>query len=70
MNSVWLGFTDIQKEGHWIALSNRTKMTYSSWKRGEPNNAGGKEHCAVYTTEALGWIDYNCTGKLQFVCKY
>lgn len=40
MKSVWLGFTDIQKEGHWIALSNRTKITYYNWKRGEPNNAG------------------------------
>lgn len=71
MNSgVWLGFTDIQKKGNWIALSNRKKVTYTNWRKGEPNNANGKQHCVVYTTDVPGWMDHGCKVKLQFVCKY
>lgn len=71
MNSgVWLGFTDIQKKGNWVALSNRKKITYTNWRKGEPNNANGKQHCVVYATDIPGWVDHVCKVKLQFVCKY
>lgn len=63
MKDVWLGFTDIQKKGHWIALSNRQKITYSNWRRGERNNFGGNQHCAAYALKGPGWIDYKCTEK-------
>lgn len=67
---VWLGFTDIQKEGHFKALSNGKKITYSNWRKGEPNNDHGKEDCVVYQIDIPGWNDYICGEKLQFVCKY
>lgn len=72
IKSVWLGAIDIKKEGHWIAPSNRKKITYSNWRNGEPNNGGGKEHCAEYATNGRSpiWTYNQCTEKLQFVCRY
>lgn len=70
MRAVWLGYTDIQKEGDWVALSNRKKVKYINWRKGEPNNVDGNEHCGAYALDRPGWIDYKCTKKLQFVCKY
>ena len=38
---------------------------------GEPNNAGGKEHCLHVRTNSQGndWNDIPCTLKKNFICK-
>lgn len=44
---VWLGYSDIQKEGRYVSMSNAEELGYNNWHKTEPNNADGIEHCAA-----------------------
>ena len=37
---------------------------YENWNSGEPNDAGGAEDCAVYTSQSSAWVwnDVDCNG--------
>ena len=66
---VWLGFSDIQKEGQFLALSDRKRPRYVNWMQGAPNNGqGGTEHCAMYWIARKGWNDEKCSIRLNYVC--
>ena len=67
-NGVWLGFSDVQREGYMVAISDRSRPLYSNWIKGQPDNSGGNEHCAVYWTARTAWNDIPCSGKVHFVC--
>ena len=42
---MWLGFSDIIKEGQFLALSDRKRPRYANWTQGAPYNGhGGTEH--------------------------
>jgi len=56
---AWIGFTDEGHEGHWTSVTGRP-MTYSHWRAGEPNNAGGRENCAEWYPSDAGWNDVPC----------
>jgi hypothetical protein len=50
---------------------------YRLWAHGEPNDAGGVEHCIYmhgrqYTGDATkrrSWGDHSCGDKMEFVCE-
>jgi len=42
---LWLGATDEQNEGNWVALDGRPAFT--NWRPGQPNNKGDGEHYAL-----------------------
>ena len=65
---VWLGFSDVQREGHMVSISNRKRPGYANWMRGEPNDSGGNEDCAMYWKDRKGWNDSPCSTKINFVC--
>ena len=66
---MWLGFSDIQKEGEFVALSDGKQPRYVNWAQRAPNNGqGGNEHCAMYLISRKGWNDERCSTKLNFVC--
>ncbi|XP_078329611.1 perlucin-like protein [Crassostrea virginica] len=67
-HGVWLGFSDVQREGYMVAISDRSRPLYSNWIKGQPDNSGGNEHCAVYWTDHSAWNDISCSGKVHFVC--
>lgn len=37
---VWLGYSDIQKEGRYVSMSNAEELGYNNWHKTEPNNGG------------------------------
>ncbi|XP_022304401.1 perlucin-like protein [Crassostrea virginica] len=66
---VWLGFSDIIKDGQFLALSDRKRLRYVNWTQGAPNNGhGGTEHCAMYWIARRGWNDERCSIRLNYVC--
>lgn len=68
-HGVWLGYSDIQKEGQFVTLSAAQDLQYKNWSKGEPNNVKGIEHCTGYFVNTKSWNDCICTGQLHYVCK-
>uniref|UniRef100_K1Q6M3 Collectin-10 n=1 Tax=Magallana gigas TaxID=29159 RepID=K1Q6M3_MAGGI len=64
---VWLGLTDLQREGQYVAMSDARRPRYSNWVRGEPNNGNRQEHCAMYWIARRGWNDTVCTGRMNYI---
>ncbi|XP_038600336.1 mannose-binding protein C-like [Tachyglossus aculeatus] len=56
---VFLGLTDEKTEGKYLSMTGE-KVTYTNWRSGEPNNAGGKENC-VTMLEDGEWNDVPCS---------
>ncbi|PVD27960.1 hypothetical protein C0Q70_10536 [Pomacea canaliculata] len=46
LEKVYMGITDIHREGHWMYSKARQSVKYTHWCPGEPNNLG-EEDCAV-----------------------
>ncbi|XP_019643119.1 PREDICTED: hepatic lectin-like [Branchiostoma belcheri] len=45
----WIGLHDERQEGKWEWIDGTSLGTgYNRWKSGQPNNYGGKQHCALY----------------------
>ncbi|XP_061597873.1 lactose-binding lectin l-2-like [Cololabis saira] len=66
---TWIGLSDAEKNGSWF-WSDGSKLSFSNWNLGEPNNSGGNEEC-VHTSfgAAKIWNDWICSGGNAFVCK-
>ncbi|XP_036419993.1 macrophage mannose receptor 1-like [Colossoma macropomum] len=65
-----------QYDSHfWIGLyrtrswSDRSNSSFSNWKPGQPDNAGGNEYCTAVSFNDFGqWTDENCIHTLPFLC--
>ncbi|KAI3376236.1 hypothetical protein L3Q82_016746, partial [Scortum barcoo] len=65
---TWIGFSNAQQAGHWCWINGK-QVNYNNWCRGEPNNYGGNQHCALVNwTSQKCWDDQNCGTHLGFVC--
>uniref|UniRef100_A0A3Q3KAZ2 C-type lectin domain-containing protein n=2 Tax=Monopterus albus TaxID=43700 RepID=A0A3Q3KAZ2_MONAL len=65
---IWIGLSDTHKQGRWM-WSDGSAVYFVFWNVGEPNNAGGNEHC-VHGTLSLDmkWNDLLCSQTFAFVC--
>ncbi len=63
---MWLGATDVVKEGTWIWESSKTIATYTKWGGGEPNNCCGGENCLHFNSV---WNDLSCDATLNVMCE-
>jgi hypothetical protein len=68
---MWLGATDVVKEGTWIWESSKTTMTYSHWNAGEPNNGNGHgaENCLHFWDQNGTWNDAPCSDIISALCE-
>ncbi|KAF7653307.1 hypothetical protein LDENG_00084890 [Lucifuga dentata] len=66
IGTTWIGLTDIETEHEWKWVDG-TIPNETYWGKGEPNNAGNKEHCAVNLKE--NWNDLSCALVRKWVCK-
>ncbi|XP_052691215.1 C-type lectin-like [Crassostrea angulata] len=66
----WIDFTDNGMEGKWVTLSTG-KSEFTSWDRGQPDNAAGKQHCAYnnFSRRIGHWDDIRCTYSFQVMCE-
>lgn len=47
---VWIGANDMATEGRWSWVASGADIGYSNWRRGEPSNYRGEQHCAYLQT--------------------
>jgi len=69
---VWLGGNDLFNEGKLFWSHSGLPITNDvipGWWKGEPNNAGGKEHCMDLWMGWHGMNDRDCNMKIPFVCQ-
>ncbi|XP_051240762.1 C-type lectin domain family 4 member M-like isoform X3 [Dicentrarchus labrax] len=70
---VWIGLTDIQKEGSWMWLNNVTLQDEGYWIQGEPNNHGRHgENCAAFMNiknPRATWFDASCLDDKEWLCE-
>ncbi|XP_072314827.1 perlucin-like [Eucyclogobius newberryi] len=74
---AWIGFSDAQyvstvsdsTDGVWLWV-NSERVRFTNWCKGEPNNYGGKQHCAVtnYNGENC-WDDHDCALSRPYFCE-
>jgi len=74
LEMAWLGGNDIEAEGTWKWVD-CSPWNATFWARGEPNNAGGAEHCLQYVFKHPSvshlnhkWNDLACRHEIGFLC--
>ncbi|KAG9356092.1 hypothetical protein JZ751_000936 [Albula glossodonta] len=63
----WMGLTDSQKEGTWL-WSDGSKVDYTKWNPGEPNNSNGEDCGEGNFSNSEGWNDVACKNTFASVC--
>ena len=57
---LWIGLhRDSRDKSRWIWVDG-TRVSYSHWYQGEPNNSGGKEDCVHMFPPSGKWNDAPC----------
>ncbi|KAK3590351.1 hypothetical protein CHS0354_029575 [Potamilus streckersoni] len=66
---VWVGATDIDKEGKWNWL-NGESVGSIFWHPRQPDNSGGKEHCGDLS-KPFNYLmnDQTCSSRRDFLCQ-
>ncbi|XP_004467420.1 mannose-binding protein A-like isoform X2 [Dasypus novemcinctus] len=65
---AFLGITDELTEGQFMYVTGG-RLTYSNWKKNEPNNHGSEEDCVLLLKEGL-WNDISCSSSFLAVCEF
>ncbi|XP_063417249.1 perlucin-like [Mytilus trossulus] len=69
-SQYWLGGTDEQEEGVWIWSHSQNLITFTDWKKGQPNNLRGNEHClSLREVSGYAWNDDRCHTLRPFICE-
>ncbi|XP_027713669.1 mannose-binding protein A-like [Vombatus ursinus] len=64
---AFLGITDKVQEGQFVYITGE-RMTYTNWKKNEPNDYGSGEDCVLLNSDG-SWNDISCTTSLLAVCE-
>ncbi|XP_062579360.1 perlucin-like protein, partial [Saccostrea cucullata] len=66
---MWIGATDILKEGVYVYESTGSIVTNGDWVKGQPGG-GRNENCvAALKSSNWQWHDYSCDHEFDYVCK-
>ncbi|XP_021059768.1 mannose-binding protein A [Mus pahari] len=65
---AFLGITDEVTEGQFMYVTGG-RLTYSNWKKDEPNNHGSGEDCVIILDNGL-WNDISCQASFKAVCEF
>uniref|UniRef100_A0A8D2FIQ2 Mannose-binding protein C n=1 Tax=Theropithecus gelada TaxID=9565 RepID=A0A8D2FIQ2_THEGE len=67
-DTAFLGITDEATEGQFMYVTGG-RLTYSNWKKDEPNDHGSGEDCVILLSNGL-WNDISCTFSFIAVCEF
>ncbi|XP_039096475.1 mannose-binding protein C [Hyaena hyaena] len=67
-STAFLGITDEVTEGQFMYVTGG-RLTYSNWKRNEPNNHDSAEDCVTILEDGL-WNDISCSASFLAVCEF
>uniref|UniRef100_A0A8C9G826 Mannose-binding protein C n=1 Tax=Piliocolobus tephrosceles TaxID=591936 RepID=A0A8C9G826_9PRIM len=67
-DTAFLGITDEATEGQFMYVTGG-RLTYSNWKKDEPNDHGSGEDCVTLLSNGL-WNDISCTASFIAVCEF
>uniref|UniRef100_A0A452UEP9 C-type lectin domain-containing protein n=1 Tax=Ursus maritimus TaxID=29073 RepID=A0A452UEP9_URSMA len=65
---AFLGITDEVTEGRFVYVTGQG-LTYSNWKKNEPNNHGSGEDCVILLEDGL-WNDISCQASFLAICEF
>ncbi|XP_039443841.1 perlucin-like [Culex pipiens pallens] len=70
----WIAGTDMGQSGSFVWITGNMRIDgrrgYTNFAPGEPNNAGGNEHCLeVGWTVGTLWNDCDCDLKKRYICE-
>ncbi|GFO31971.1 C-type lectin [Plakobranchus ocellatus] len=64
---VYTGITDLGSEGRFYNYNDKTPAGYLKWRRRQPDNWRGKEHCVNISRWGLNDID--CGRTARYICE-
>ena len=68
--SFWIGVNDIDIEGDWVWESDKSKLLFSDWHDGEPNNYKNGDCCQIKWHNLLyRWNDEPCHSSCLYICE-
>ena len=69
----WIGANDKDIEDDWVWDSEKSKLLFSDWLVGEPDNAQNNEDCGMlkwYNNNSLyKWNDEPCSNFNLYICE-
>ena len=69
----WIGANDKDIEDDWVWDSEKSKLLFSDWLVGQPNNAQNNEDCGMlkwYNHISLyKWNDDRCKKRMLYICE-
>nr|KAF6304050.1 hypothetical protein mMyoMyo1_012837 [Myotis myotis] len=65
---AFLGITDEGTEGQFVYVTGG-RLTYSNWKKDEPNDFGSGEDCVILLKDGI-WNDISCSSSFMAVCEF
>ena len=67
---MFIGANDLKRERRWRWISDDSKLVYSNWAGGEPNDSLRDEDCGQMYKDGSGlWNDGPCYRKHQYICE-
>lgn len=66
--NAFIGITDEVTEGQFMYVTGG-RLTYSNWKKNEPNDYGSGEDCVIIVDDGV-WNDISCHSSFIAVCEF
>ena len=63
----WIGGSDRRQEGVWRWETSGSRLSYTNWGPGEPDNYAGIHDCLYISSGS--WWDFPCYYNYRYICE-